>query len=58
MSQKFSSAQTPKRIGVIIGSTRPNRIGDEVSVPVKSVLSESTSVSKNIQQIKYYLNNI
>jgi NAD(P)H-dependent FMN reductase len=35
-------SQAPKQIAVIIGSTRPNRIGDKVAALVKSVLEEST----------------
>ena len=35
-------SQAPKKIGVIIGSTRPNRIGDQVSALVKSVLEKSS----------------
>ena len=36
------SETAPKKIGIIIGSTRPNRIGDQVSTLVKSVLEESS----------------
>jgi len=43
MSQAPIDAQAPKKIGIIIGSTRPNRIGDQVSALVKSVLEESAS---------------
>jgi NAD(P)H-dependent FMN reductase len=32
----------PKKIGIIIGSTRPNRIGDQVSALIKSILEESS----------------
>jgi len=32
----------PKDVAIIIGSTRPNRIGDQVAALVKSVLEEST----------------
>lgn len=35
-------SESPKKIAVIIGSTRPNRIGDKVAALVKSVLEEST----------------
>lgn len=43
MSQAPVDAQAPKKIGIIIGSTRQNRIGDKVSALVKSVLEESAS---------------
>ncbi|TAQ86140.1 hypothetical protein B7494_g5545 [Chlorociboria aeruginascens] len=43
MSQAPIDAQAPKKIGVIIGSTRPNRIGPQVAALVKSVLEESAS---------------
>jgi NAD(P)H-dependent FMN reductase len=43
MSQAPIDAQAPKKIGIIIGSTRPNRIGDKVAALVKSVLEESAS---------------
>jgi NAD(P)H-dependent FMN reductase len=42
MSQASIDAQAPKKIAVIIGSTRPNRIGDKVAALVKSILEEST----------------
>ncbi|CZT48919.1 related to flavoprotein [Rhynchosporium secalis] len=32
-----------KKIGIIIGSTRPNRIGDKVAALIKSILTESNS---------------
>jgi len=35
-------SETPKKIGIIIGSTRPNRIGDQVAALVKSILEETT----------------
>jgi len=34
-------SQSPKKIAVIIGSIRPNRIGDQVAAMVKSVLEET-----------------
>jgi NAD(P)H-dependent FMN reductase len=43
MSQAAVSAQAPKKIGIIIGSTRPNRIGDKVGALVKSVLEDASS---------------
>jgi len=43
MSQAPISALAPKNIGVIIGSTRPNRIGDQVAALIKSILEESNS---------------
>jgi NAD(P)H-dependent FMN reductase len=43
MSQAPVSALAPKKIGIIIGSTRPNRIGDQVSALVKSILEGSAS---------------
>jgi NAD(P)H-dependent FMN reductase len=36
-------AALTKKVGVIIGSTRANRIGDQVSALVKSILEESTA---------------
>jgi NAD(P)H-dependent FMN reductase len=42
MTQASGSPQAPKKIAVIIGSTRPNRIGDKVAALVKSVLEGST----------------
>ncbi|KAH6717661.1 NADPH-dependent FMN reductase [Leptodontidium sp. 2 PMI_412] len=36
-------SQASKKIGVIIGSTRPNRIGDQVAALIKSVLEEASS---------------
>jgi len=35
-------SETPKNIAIIIGSTRPNRIGDKVAALVKSILEEAT----------------
>lgn len=46
MSQAPVEALVPKKIAIIIGSTRPNRIGDQVAALVKSILEESTSESK------------
>jgi len=43
MSQAPVDVLSPKKIGIIIGSTRPNRIGDQVAALVKSVLEESAS---------------
>jgi NAD(P)H-dependent FMN reductase len=43
MSQALVDAHAPKKIGIIIGSTRPNRIGDKVGALVKSVLEASAS---------------
>jgi len=43
MSQAPVEAQAPKKIGIIIGSTRPNRIGDKVGALVKSVLEDAAS---------------
>ncbi|KAK0122399.1 hypothetical protein ONS95_010637 [Cadophora gregata] len=43
MSQAPIDAQAPKKIGIIIGSTRPNRIGDQVAALIKSTLSEAST---------------
>jgi len=43
MSQAAVEALSAKKIGIIIGSTRVNRIGDKVAALVKSILEESTS---------------
>lgn len=43
MSQALVDAHAQKKIGIIIGSTRPNRIGDKVGALVKSVLEASAS---------------
>ncbi|PVH80980.1 flavo protein [Cadophora sp. DSE1049] len=43
MSQAPIDALAPKKIGIIIGSTRPNRIGDQVATLIQSTLSEAST---------------
>ncbi|KAL2066648.1 hypothetical protein VTL71DRAFT_2720 [Oculimacula yallundae] len=37
------STETPKKIAIIIGSTRPNRIGDQVSALIQSILTSANT---------------
>jgi NAD(P)H-dependent FMN reductase len=40
---KYNNMATPKKIGVIIGSMRQNRIGDKVSALIKSILEAAAT---------------
>ncbi|KAH7413375.1 NADPH-dependent FMN reductase [Cadophora sp. MPI-SDFR-AT-0126] len=51
MSQAPIDALAPKKIGIIIGSTRPNRIGDKVAALVQSTLSEASTPNLSLSLV-------
>ncbi|KAG4423433.1 hypothetical protein IFR04_003400 [Cadophora malorum] len=51
MSQAPIDALAPKKVGIIIGSTRPNRIGDQVASLIQSTLTEASTPNLTLSLI-------